>query len=46
MTIVYKNSGFNIGTIYIDIEFKPLMKKVKYVLDIKLNYKNTGDHVS
>ena len=30
MKIVYNNSGFNIGNIYIDIDFKPLMDKVKY----------------
>ena len=46
MLVVYNNSGFTIGIIYIDIEFKTLMDKMKYELDIKLNYTNVDDHVS
>ena len=46
MVGVYNNYGFTIGIIYIDIEFKNLMDKMKYELDIKLNYTNADDHVS
>ena len=41
-----KNSGYTIGTINIEIEFKPLMDTVIDKLDIKLNHKNSYDHVT
>ena len=46
MTIVYRNCGFNIGTIYIYIESKPLMYKLKDELDINLNQTNADDCIT
>ena len=46
ITRVRNKSGYTIGIIYTDIDFNPLMNKVKYELDIKYNYTNADDSVT
>ena len=43
--IVYNNDGHTIGTIYIEIEYKTLMEKVKGELYITIYYTHAYDYV-
>jgi hypothetical protein len=40
---VYNNAGFLIKKIHCDIEFKPMMDKIKDELECEVNHTNAGD---
>ena len=41
---VYNHAGFSIGTIYCDLEFKPVFDAVKDEMDVHMNYASAGEH--
>ena len=41
----YNAAGFTIGCIHCDIEFKPVMDKIKAALKIRMIYAGKGEHV-